>query len=212
MPLQNRVTPFSSIEAVPDRGMFTGNRGCIHDDHRTLRKQRWTNPRWIVCVLDYKGMRREVMKPHRWTELFFLDEAVAFSAGHRPCAFCRYQAYRSFIDRWSLVSGRAARADGLDTALHRERVARIYGQKQWHLPVGELPDGAFVRRPEMPTAAWLKLNGQMLEWSHAGYVRAERWPDTEVVEVLTPPSTLTVLRAGYRPALHPSAKKFVSIE
>src|SRR6185312_7983547 len=107
--------------------------------------------------------------------------------------FCRYQAYRSFIDTWSQVSGHAARADGLDAVLQHERVARIRGQREWHLPIGELPDGAFVRRREMPTAAWLKLNGQLLEWSHAGYVRAERVPATDVVELLTPPSTVTVL-------------------
>ncbi|HEV8191932.1 MAG TPA: hypothetical protein VGP82_10680 [Ktedonobacterales bacterium] len=206
MPLQNRVTPFSSIEAVPDRGMFTGNRGCLHDDHRNLATQRWRSARWIVCVLDYKGWRRELMRPRRWTELFFLDEAVAFSAGHRPCAFCRYQAYRAFIDRWSQASGKPARADLLDAALQRERVARIQGTTHWHLTLGELPDGAFVRRPEMSGTAWLKLNGRVLEWSHAGYVRAERWPDTDVAEILTPPSTLTVLRAGYRPVLHPSAE------
>jgi hypothetical protein len=212
MPLQNRVTPFSSIEAVPYRGMFVGNRGCIHGDNRNLVTQRWRSARWIVCVLDYRGWRRELMKPRRWTELFFLDEAVAFSAGHRPCAFCRYQAYRSFIDKWSQASGQMARADTLDAVLHHERVARILGRKQWCLPICELPDGAFVRRPDMPTAAWLKLNGRLLEWSHVGYVRAERWPDADVVEVLTPPSTLTVLRAGYRPVLHPSAGPLVSTD
>ncbi len=205
MPLQNRVTPFSGIEAVPYRGMFTGNRGCLHDDHRTLRTQGWRSARWIVCLLEYKGMRRQVMKPRRWTELFFLDEVVAFSAGHRPCAFCRYPAYRSFIDTWARTSGKPAHADTLDAALHEERVARIRGLKQWHMPIGELPDGAFVTRLNMPGIAWLKLDGHLLEWSHAGYARAERLPGGEIVEVLTPPSTLTVLRAGYRPEIHPSA-------
>src|SRR5215470_6983629 len=146
MPLQNRVTPFSSIEAVPYRGMFTGNRGCIHDDHRSLRQQRWTSSRWIVCVLEYKGIRRELMKPRRWTELFFLDEAVAFAAGHRPCAFCRYEAYRAFIDAWAAATGNAARAESLDEALHKERVTRLRGLKAWHLPIGQVPDGAFVTR------------------------------------------------------------------
>lgn len=212
MPLQNRVTPFADIEAMPYRGLFTGNRGCIHDDHRALRKQRWTSARWIVCLLEYKGVRRQVMKPGRWTELFFLDEAVAFSAGHRPCAFCRYEDYRSFIDTWAQASGQAARADTLDAVLHHERLARMRGEQAWRLPVDELPDGAFVGHPEKPTGAWLRLNGHMLEWSHAGYVRAERWPDTEAVEVLTPPSTLMVLRAGYQPVIHPTAEALMAAE
>ena len=212
MPLQNRVTPFSKIEAVPERGMFIGNRGCIHNDDHTLHKQPWATQRWIVCMLEYKGIRRKLMQPRRWTELFFLDEAVAFSAGHRPCALCRYQDYRSFIDRWSQASGSPARADDLDAALHQERLGRIRGEAAWPVLVGDLPDGAFVRRPERQDSAWLKLNGHLLEWSHAGYVRAEHVPETAMVDLLTPPSTITVLRAGYRPVIHPSAERLVSGE
>jgi hypothetical protein len=206
MPLQNRVTPFSAIEAVPRRGLFIGNRGCLHDDRRNLVSQGWRSSRWIVCTLSYKGWRRELMQPRRWTELFFLDEAVAFAAGHRPCAFCRAPAYRAFVEAWARATGEPARADPLDAALHAERVPRIRGTFRWQMDVGELPDGAFVTLPDAANRAWLKLNGRLLEWSHAGYARAERWPEADVVEVLTPPSTLAVLRAGYRPVLHPSAE------
>ena len=89
-PLQNRVTPFGDVVAIAQRGLFIGNRGIIHDPAtKTLLQRRWTTKAWLVCVLDYKGRRREVMGGRTWTELFFLDEAVALAAGHRPCFFCR---------------------------------------------------------------------------------------------------------------------------
>src|SRR6476620_12262288 len=85
-PLQNRVTPFGDVVAIAQRGLFIGNRGIIHDPAtKTLLGRRWTTKAWLVCVLDYKGRRRELMGGRSWTELFFLDEAVALAAGHRPC-------------------------------------------------------------------------------------------------------------------------------
>src|SRR4051794_20211373 len=143
MPLQNRVTPFGDIVAIPQRGMFTGNRGIIHDPTtRTLLNRRWTSKAWLVCICEFKGRRRAVMGSRSWTELFFLDEAIALAAGHRPCFFCRRNAAKAFRDAWA--SGRAAevpRAAGSDAVLHAERLE--HGHKGRH-PV-KAPPGQMAR-------------------------------------------------------------------
>ena len=125
MPLQNRVTPFGDIVAIPERGLFMGNRGIIHDPAtRTLLGRRWATKAWIVCVCDYKGVRRTVMGGRSWTELFFLDEATALAAGHRPCFFCRRRDAESFRAAWARGNGGAPpRAPAMDEVLHRERLS-----------------------------------------------------------------------------------------
>ena len=124
MPLQNRVTPTGDIVAVPHRGMFTGNRGIIHDPAtKTLLRKRWSSPAWITCLCEFRGWRRPVMGRRSWTELFFLDEATAFAAGHRPCALCRYEDYRAFVTLWhELHPHDPSGADEIDLRLHAERV------------------------------------------------------------------------------------------
>ena len=204
MPLQNRVTPYSTIEASSARGLFMGNRGRLHDNHRHLVSQRWKTKIWIVCELSFQERQREVMHPQHYTELFFLDEAVALAAGHRPCSLCRRTAYRAFLDAWAGASGELARAFVLDAALHTERIAHLQGNPYPRMPLGELPDGTFVRSTQDVLGAWLKHDGRLLEWSHTGYKRAECCPDASIVEVLTPSSTLLALRAVNQPALHPS--------
>jgi hypothetical protein len=204
MPLQNRVTPFSTIEAVPHRGLFMGNRGRLHDDQRRLVTTGWRSRAWLICVLEFRGRRRTVMAPGRYTELFFLDEAVALAAGHRPCAECRRPAFRAFIAAWAGTSGGPARAAALDEALHRERVARIRGTERWRATAGSLPFGAFFALPESTRAPFVKLNSAAAGWSHAGYTQLRLLPDSLEVELITPPATLGALRAGYRPVLHPS--------
>ncbi|MBC7923085.1 MAG: hypothetical protein H7Z75_18555 [Ferruginibacter sp.] len=204
MPLQNRVTPFSGIEAVPYRGLFMGNRGVLHDERKQLLTQGWRHRAWIICELNYQDRRRALMQPRRYTELFFPDEAVALAAGHRPCAWCRRSAFRDFVSAWSSVTGAPAVASALDAGLHPERVARLRGQVRWTSEVGALPTGTFTVDPGLPGQAWLKWDDRMLLWSRSGYVRAERWPDSQSVEILTPPTSLHALRAGYRPVLHPS--------
>lgn len=87
MLLQNRVTPFSTIEINPARGLFTGNRGTLHNNQQQLVNPRWGHKAWIVCQLQFKNLLRPLMEPNRWTQLFFLDEATAFAAGHRPCGY-----------------------------------------------------------------------------------------------------------------------------
>src|SRR6201988_4716876 len=147
MPLQNRVTPLGDIVADPHRGLFTGNRGIIHDPAtRTLLKKRWATPAWITCVCEFRGRRRKVMGGRSWTELFFLDEATALAAGHRPCFFCRRDDANRFRAAWQQGNGVArALACDIDATLHRERLSN--GKKRLHalpMPPEELPDGAML--------------------------------------------------------------------
>ena len=201
MPLQNRVTPFGEIVAIPQRGMFTGNRGIIHDPaSKTLLRRRWTTKTWLVCSCEYKGRRRVVMGGRSWTELFFLDEAVAFAAGHRPCFDCRREAAELFRDSWG--GGRLS-VKVIDAALHEERLER--GHKRVHPvtePLTALPDGAMVVVGE---AAFLLYSGRAYRWTNEGYASPVALEQAD--GVLTPPSTLRVLKAGYRPALHPSLQR-----
>ena len=204
MPLQNRVTPFGEIVAVAERGMFTGNRGIIHDpETRTLLKRRWASRAWLICVCDYKGVRRQVMGRKSWTELFFMDEATALAAGHRPCFECRRTDANAFRSAWSEggVAGPLPKAGGMDTVLHQERLngrAKRIHPLDSHVP--DLPNGAMVAGPD---GAYVVAGGKALRWTPAGYVAEPRV--REVLGLLTPPSTLRALRAGYRPVLHPSA-------
>jgi hypothetical protein len=203
MPLQNRVTPLGDIIATPERGLFTGNRGIIHDPRtRTLLNRRWSSKAWLVCVCDFRGRRRDVMGTQSWTELFFLDEATAFAAGHRPCFFCRRQDANAFRTAWAQGQGlQHPRASEMDALLHRERlsgrVRRLHGLP---MPLDAMPDGAMV---QAGADSFLIVGGRPLLWSAAGYRATATLPDN--VQLLTPPSTLRVLSAGYRPVLHPSA-------
>ncbi len=204
MPLQNRVTPFGEIVAVSQRGMFMGNRGIIHDPRtRTLLSRRWTTKRWIVCTCAYKGTRRDVMGGRSWTELFFLDEATALAAGHRPCFFCRRDAAEAFRGAWTIGNGGdRPSATGMDEVLHRERLAN--GRKRLHplpMPIGRLPDGAIVATG---TASYVISGRRALEWTASGY--RETASSLSHAELLTPPSTVRTLSAGYRPILHSTAK------
>jgi len=203
MPLQNRVTPFGEIVADPHRGLFTGNRGIIHDPaSKTLLKKRWSSPAWLTCVCEFRGRRRKVMGGRSWTELFFLDEATAFSAGHRPCFYCRRDDANRFRAAWERGNGVAdVLAPEMDAILHRERLD--HGRKRLHalpMPQGKLPDGVMVASAE---ASYLIVGGEALQWSFAGY-GAPSVPVDDVM-LLTPPSTLRAFSAGYRPMLHPSA-------
>ena len=202
MHLQNRVTPFGDIVAIPQRGIFTGNRGIIHDPAtKTLLSRRWTSKAWLVCSCQYKDRRREVMARRSWTELFFLDEAVALAAGHRPCFLCRREAAKAFRAAWAAAVGRdEPSAAAMDMVLHHERMER--GRKPVHAmpgPLRELPDGAVIA---VSGSAYTVAAGQAFRWTEQGYE-----PPKEICRadgLLTPPSTLMALRAGYRPVLHPT--------
>jgi hypothetical protein len=203
MPLQNRVTPMGDIIATRHRGMFTGNRGIIHDSAtRTLLGNRWASPAWLICVLEFRGRQRKVMSTRSWTELFFLDEATALAAGHRPCFFCRREHADRFRAAWDVGNGRPhTLAREIDAVLHGERLER--GRKRLHhlpIPLSGLPDGTMV---QAGADSFLIAKGKVLLWSPGGYREASL--RLEDPSLLTPPSTVRALAAGYRPVLHPSA-------
>ena len=203
MPLQNRVTPTGEIIATPHRGLFTGNRGIIHDPvTKTLLTRRWASQAWLTCVCEFRGRRREVMGGRSWTELFFLDEATALAAGHRPCFFCRRDDANRFRAAWEEGNGvTCVLARDIDAVLHRERLSG--GRKRLHartMPLEELPDGAMLQEGN---ESYLIVQGRALLWSPAGYLKART--ALQGAKLLTPPSTLRALSAGYRPVLHPSA-------
>jgi len=204
MPLQNRVTPDGQIVADPGRGLMMGNRGCLHGPGRELGVSRWRSKMWICCVLDWKGVRRDPMPSGRWTALFFVDEATALAAGHRPCAHCRRSDYLDFAETWRAARrlGRRPLAREMDSILHRERVDRARRQVTHCVPAGELPDGVMIR---VGGDVGLLISGQLRLWSFNGYgaPAAGRLPGA--VEVLTPPSIVAAIAAGYRPIVHPSA-------
>ncbi|HSL64544.1 MAG TPA: hypothetical protein VK874_07780 [Gaiellaceae bacterium] len=205
MPRQNRVTPLSELVAHPARGLVYGNRGCLHDEHGRIRR-RYAVRRWIACRLEFRGWRRgELMRPGLFTELFFLDEATAFAAGHRPCALCRREDYVRFGARWRELHPGDVGADAIDARLHEERVdPDTRGQRRHRARVAELPDAAFVLWEGEPR---LVLGDRLLRWTPGGYVDPVPRPGGDAV-VLTPPSLVGVLRAGWSgavPLLHPSA-------
>jgi len=205
MPLQNRVTPTGEIIATAARGLFMGNRGVLHDDRKRLGPARWKHKNWVTCRLRFKGRRRTLMTPRRYTELFFLDEAVALAAGHRPCGECRRGDYNRFLDIWAQVLGARPGAKAFDAALHAERaVPGARRLKRHPARLEALPDGVFVLR-ESDTVPYLVLGDALRPYSPAGYGPPVRRPSGSVM-MLTPPKTAAVLRAGYAPVLHPSAR------
>jgi hypothetical protein len=202
MSLQNRVLPTGEIVAIPERGMFVGNRGIIHDPAtRTILRRRWSTNAWIACVLEFRGRRRKVWQKRSWTELFFLDEATSLAAGHRPCFYCRHEDARRFRAAWEKGNRkRDVLAPDMDAVLHRERLAS--GKRMHPLPmaIAKLPDGAMVRSGE---ESFLIVAGAPLLWTPSGY-RAAKDPLKDA-RLLTPPSTVRAISAGYRVVLHESA-------
>jgi hypothetical protein len=186
MPLQNRVTPLSELISDPARGLVYGNRGCLHDDAGRIRRHH-NGRRWIACRLRFKDWHRgPLLQPGKFTELFFLDEATAFSAGHRPCALCRREDYVRFLE---IVD--APGADAIDARLHAERFS--------HHEDDDLPDGAMVLRDSVP---WLVRGRELLRWTPAGYTDRVQRP-RGAATVITPPSLVGVLRSGWDGAAVP---------
>jgi len=210
MPLRNRVTPYGEIVALPERGLLMGNRGILHDDARRIVRS-WQVRRWIACRTAFRGRHREVMRPHSYTELFFLDEATAFAAGHRPCAECRNADYQRFKAAWAAGIGGPTDADHMDAVLHADRLedrGRNQHKRSYWEQLAALPDGTFI---SLDGSAWLLWRGQLLEWSAAGYrVRRPFPPATSRVEVLTPRALVAVLQAGYPLQVHPGAGEAAS--
>jgi hypothetical protein len=207
-PLQNRVLPDGEIVAVRERGLLMGNRGCLHDADRRIGVARWRHRAWISCVLDWQGVHRDVMPPGRWTALFFLDEATALAAGHRPCGYCRREAFGAFAAAWQRAAGleQPPRAPAMDAALHAERLDPTRRKRTTRVAAGDLPDGAVVLSRSAASGFALVLDGSLRPWSWDGYGPARRVSSDRELDVLTPPSILGALTTGYRPVLHPSAR------
>lgn len=204
MPLQNRVDPFGEIHARPERGLMMGNRGgCFHRPDKTLKPTRWTSLNWIACLLEFKGRRRALMQPGLYTELFFLDEATALSAGHRPCYECRREDAKRFAR--ALVEAGAYEttpsAPALSQAITTE-IRDVLKGAAARKPVRPetLPDGALFAAGAQ---AFLKLGETARLWRFSGYGAPQPLPERALR--LTPKPVCRALEAGYAPLLHPSA-------
>jgi hypothetical protein len=198
--LQNRVTPFGEIAAVGGRGLVMGNRGILHDDSRRIVRYSQVR-RWLACRTEFRRIRRVIMRPHSYTELFFLDEATAFAAGHRPCAECRRADFRRFCALWVRCHGGPVSADIVDRQLQRERLAGPRVKRTYRADCASLPDGAYV---VVEGRAWLVRGDALFAWSPHGYSESVGRSSHREVDVLTPRSTVAVLAAGYGAAVHPS--------
>ena len=204
MPLQNRVDPFGELIATPARGLFLGNRGGrFHRDDQTLGRRRWASRQWICCVLRFKNRHHAVWRD-RYTALFFLDEVTAFAAGHRPCFECRRADAKLFAQSWAQSKrSTVPHAPEMDMVLQAERLDGR-AKRTHQCTIGELPDGAVLTLKDQPRVAFALRGSNLLRWSEHGYVEKVARPHG-LIHVLTPPSIVGVLAAGYQPQWHPTA-------
>jgi hypothetical protein len=210
MPRRNRVDPFGDLHAVSGRGLLTGNRGCLVDDNERVVRHH-ASALWIACVTEFRGWRSPLAARHHWTPIFFLDDAVALAAGHRPCALCRRDAYRSYRDGVTRSAGspRPLLASELNLRLAAERLRRGRGLDRagdritWRAPSADLPAGTIVLDPERRPR--LLLDDRTLRFTFDGWTDPRRRPSGEV-EVLTPQTSVRALASGYTPLLHPTAR------
>jgi hypothetical protein len=202
-PARNRVTPTGEIVAIPLRGAWTGNRGILHRGREIVRFH--ASDLWITCALQFKGRHQEQWRPGHYTVLFFHDEAVSFAAGHRPCAECRRPSYNAYRAAWAAGLGvDLPSAQGMNRQLHRERIVPGTHRRRIHeLPWPDLPDGTFVLLDDVPTVV---VGDHLTEWTPDGYARRRLRPRAALASVLTPPSTVAVLRSGYTAQIDPSAR------
>jgi hypothetical protein len=193
-PARNRVTPLGDIEAFPLRGAWTGNRGILHRGHEIVRFH--ASDLWITCALEFRGRWQEQWQPHHYTYLFFHDEAVSFAAGHRPCAECRRESYDAYRGAWAEgLGGEAPSAKQMNRQLHGERIVRNTHRRRIHeLRWPHLPDGTFVLVGDSPAVV---LGAHLVEWTREGYGERLRRPARGSARVITPPSSVAALAAGY---------------
>ena len=202
-PARNRVTPYGELVAIPLRGAFTGNRGILHEGREVVRFHQHDS--WVTCSLEYKGLRREQWVPHRMTWLFFHDEAVSLAAGHRPCALCRRADYDRYRAAWADAAGSAPSAKEMNRVLHGERIVRGTHRRRLHeAEATDLPDGTFVLLDRSPAVV---VSDQVTEWTRDGYDRPGPRPTHGTAQVITPPSTVAVLRAGYPVQIDEAARR-----
>lgn len=207
MPLQNRVDPFGDLQAVTARGSLLGNRGVLHNQARSIVRP-WQGKAWVTCVLEYGGYQRTVFEPGKYSQLFFLDEATAFAAGHRPCGTCRHQRYREFKATW-LQANPGAVSNGnesmteIDKVLHAERAVKGGAKITFEAQIDTLPFGVFIEKDGI---AYLVTETALLPWSFHGYAQAIPLPAAHTcVTVLTPASIVRLFRQGFRPQVEASA-------
>lgn len=207
MPLQNRVDPWGQLQAVNSRGALLGNRGIIHNDKKQIVAQ-WRSKAWITCQIHFKGRESTVFAPDSYSQLFFVDEATAFAAGHRPCAECRRDRYNEFKAAWvqsnrEQIETENPSAIEIDKILHSERVFEDKRKRTFEAQIGALPQGTFV---VLEGKALLLWRGKLFEWSFDGYSRSNTsLPSSHSVTVLTPPSIVRMFAAGVTPQVHLSA-------
>jgi hypothetical protein len=202
-PARNRVTPLGDIVAIPLRGAWTGNRGILHSGREIVRFH--ASDLWITCELEFQGRRHEQWRPHHYTFLYFHDEAVSFAAGHRPCSYCRRERYEAYRTAWAEALGVGVpSAKQMNRQLHSERIVRGTHRRRLHrLSWAELPDGAFVLLGGSPAVV---VGDRLVAWTPEGYRDRRARPSQGSAEVVTPPSTVAALRAGYRPQIDDSAR------
>lgn len=205
MPRRNRVDPSGDLHAVPARGMFTGNRGCLVDDTGAVVRHH-RGHLWITCVTRFRDRRVGLARPGRWTPLFFLDDAVALAAGHRPCGECRHAAYLAYREAVATAVGDQVRAGDLNRLLARERLHRGRGllraahRRTWSAPSADLPDGTVV----VTDGPRLVRGPRLLAFDFTGWRDPVARPHGRLT-VLTPPTSVSALLHGFTPELHPSA-------
>tara|TARA_R110002126_G_scaffold161549_12_gene309407 strand:+ start:2434 stop:3063 length:630 start_codon:yes stop_codon:yes gene_type:complete len=205
MPLQNRVDPYGRLIAAKAKGNFLGNRGILHNENKEIVSQ-YKHKAWVTCALSFKGIKREIFGPNRYSELFFLDEATAFSAGHRPCAHCRKARYNEFKAAWIFANVEAPdiklSVQQIDDVLHKERVTKGAQKVIYTAQLSDLPSGTFVEFDDKPNLLWHKV---LYLWSPEGYKKSDiTVPAIDDVKVLTPASIVNIYSNGFAPEVHHS--------
>lgn len=202
---QNRVTPLGQIEAFPLRGAFTGNRGRLHEGHQIARSH--AGDLWIICALRFRDRWNQQWLPRRFTWLFFHDEAVALAAGHRPCGECRHSSYVAYRDAWAAAApGGMPSAREMNQQLHAERIVRGTHRRRFHpIPWNELPDGTFALTADGEPQ--LVHGRELVPWTRTGYGPRHPRPRRGTATVITPPSSVAVLRAGYQVQIDEAARR-----
>ncbi|MEH6442852.1 MAG: hypothetical protein V7784_03060 [Oceanospirillaceae bacterium] len=206
MPLQNRVTPKGKLAIADARGAFLGNRGILHDEHSNIIAP-WRHKSWVTCQLSFKGAKRALFSAHNYSELFFLDEATAFSAGHRPCAYCRRSRFNEFKQSWLEAISKdltlSLSVTAIDKQLHLERAIRGGGKVSYTTEFENIAQGTFI---EKKGEAYLLYKGVLKRWTHHGYAQSLPLPTAkEQVTVLTPFSIVQLYKNGFEPQVHESA-------